>query len=150
MMNRSLLCAAVAACLAASPASADDIKVGVLLGFTGPIESLTPAMADSAELAFKEVSDSGLLLGGKRITPVRADSTCVDATSAVTAAERLVTADRVAAIYGADCSGVTTAVANNVAVPNGVVMVSPSATSPGLSSRQPRHPSAQAASASRQ
>lgn len=136
MMNRSLLCAAVAACLAASPASADDIKVGVLLGFTGPIESLTPAMADSAELAFKEVSDSGLLLGGKRITPVRADSTCVDATSAVTAAERLVTADRVAAIYGADCSGVTTAVANNVAVPNGVVMVSPSATSPGLSSLQ--------------
>ena len=34
---------------------------------------------------------------------------------------------------GADCSGVTTAIANNVAVPNGVVMVSPSATSPALS-----------------
>ena len=34
---------------------------------------------------------------------------------------------------GADCSGVTTAIANNVAIPNGVVMVSPSATSPALS-----------------
>ena len=34
---------------------------------------------------------------------------------------------------GADCSGVTTAIANNTAVPNGVVMVSPSATSPALS-----------------
>jgi len=33
---------------------------------------------------------------------------------------------------GADCSGVTIAVTNNVAVPNGVVMVSPSATSPAL------------------
>ena len=33
---------------------------------------------------------------------------------------------------GADCSGVTTAIANNVAIPNGVVMVSPSATSPAL------------------
>ena len=34
---------------------------------------------------------------------------------------------------GADCSGVTGAVNANVAVPNGVLMVSPSATSPGLS-----------------
>ena len=31
-----------------------EIKMGVILGFTGPIESLTPAMAASAELAFKE------------------------------------------------------------------------------------------------
>ncbi len=34
---------------------------------------------------------------------------------------------------GADCSGVSIAAANNVAVPNGVVMVSPSATTPALS-----------------
>ena len=33
-----------------------EIKVGVMLGFTGPIESLTPAMADAAELAFTEAS----------------------------------------------------------------------------------------------
>ena len=39
-----------------------DIKMGIILGFTGPIESLTPAMAASAELAFKEASDSGALL----------------------------------------------------------------------------------------
>ena len=49
------------------------IKMGIILGFTGPIESLTPAMAASAELAFKEASDSGSLLGGKYIKPVRAD-----------------------------------------------------------------------------
>ena len=29
-----------------------EIKMGIILGFTGPIESLTPAMAASAELAF--------------------------------------------------------------------------------------------------
>ena len=90
-----------------------DIKMGVILGFTGPIESLTPAMAASAELAFKEASDSGALLGGKKITPVRADSTCVDSAAAQSAAEGLVS------------QGVA-------AVPNGVVMISPSATSPGL------------------
>ena len=108
-----------------------EVKIGIILGFTGPIESLTPAMAASAELAFKEASDSGKLLGGETITPVRADSTCVDSAAATTAAEGLI-ADGIAAIMGADCSGVTGAIASNVAVPNGVVMISPSATSPGL------------------
>ena len=108
-----------------------DIKMGIILGFTGPIESLTPAMAASAELAFKEASDSGSLLGGKRISVERADSTCVDSAAATSAAEGLVSGG-VVAIMGADCSGVTGAIAKNVAVPNGVVMISPSATSPGL------------------
>ena len=108
-----------------------EIKMGIILGFTGPIESLTPAMAASAELAFKEASDSGKLLGGETITPIRADSTCVDSAAATTAAEGVI-AQGVAAIMGADCSGVTGAIASNVAVPNGVVMISPSATSPGL------------------
>ena len=107
------------------------IKMGIILGFTGPIESLTPAMAASAELAFKEASDSGSLLGGKKITVIRADSTCVDSAAATTAAEGVIS-QGVAAIMGADCSGVTGAIASNVAVPNGVVMISPSATSPGL------------------
>ena len=108
-----------------------DIKMGIILGFTGPIESLTPAMAASAELAFKEASDSGSLLGGQSISVERADSTCVDSAAATSAAEGLVSGG-VVAIMGADCSGVTGAIATNVAVPNGVVMISPSATSPGL------------------
>lgn len=111
----------------------EAVKIGVLFGFTGPIESLTPPMADSAELAFQEVSDSGRFLGGKTIESVRADSTCTDAGAATASAERLVTSDNVAAILGADCSGVTIAVANNVAVPKGIALVSPSATSPALS-----------------
>ena len=108
-----------------------NIKMGIILGFTGPIESLTPAMAASAELAFNEASDSGSLLGGKKIKVERADSTCVDSAAATSAAEGLVS-NGVVAIMGADCSGVTGAIASNVAVPNGVVMISPSATSPGL------------------
>ena len=108
-----------------------EVKMGIILGFTGPIESLTPAMAASAELAFKEASDSGALLGGETIKPIRADSTCVDSAAATTAAEGLVS-QGVAAIMGADCSGVTGAIASNVAVSNGIVMISPSATSPGL------------------
>jgi len=114
------------------PALADDVKIGIILGFTGPIESLAPVMAKSAELAIDEVNKSGNFSHGK-IKSVRGDSTCVDAAAAQAAAERLITADNVNAIMGADCSGVTTAVLKNVAMPNGIVMISPSATSPALS-----------------
>ena len=131
MRNGILLAAAIF--LGAQPAAADAVRIGVLLGFTGPIESLTPAMADSAELAISEASDSGQFLGGTAIEAVRGDSTCIDAAAATASAEQLVNTDNVAAIMGADCSGVTTAVANQVAVPNGLVMISPSATSPALS-----------------
>ncbi len=114
-------------------AFADDVKIGVLFGYTGPIESLTPPMADGAELAITEVSDSGALLGGLQVVSVRGDTTCIDSAAAVAAAERLVTADQVNAIVGGDCSGVTIAMLQQVAKPNGIVMISPSATSPALS-----------------
>jgi branched-chain amino acid transport system substrate-binding protein len=48
----------------------------------------------------------------------------------------LITSDKVNAIMGADCSGVTGAILQNVARANGVVMVSPSATSPALSTAE--------------
>lgn len=132
---KSVQSAALAAALVALPltATAEEIKIGVLLGFTGAIESLTPDMGAGAELAIKEVSDSGKLLGGTTVVSVRGDTTCTDAAVATAAAERLITADGVKAIVGGDCSGVTTAALQNVAMPNGIVMVSPSATSPALS-----------------
>ena len=67
------------------------------------------------------------------VTPVRGDSTCVDAAAATAAGERLVTSDGVKGIVGAMCSGATGAVLANVGMPNGMVMISPSATSPALS-----------------
>lgn len=134
---KKLLMASAATALVTGAAFADshanEVKIGVILGFTGPIESLTPAMADGAELAMKEVTETGLLLDGATVTPVRADGTCVDSGAAVAAAERLITADKIDGIMGSDCSGVTGAILSNVALANGIVMISPSATSPGLS-----------------
>lgn len=131
-----LLCASVAAIAltAGAAQAADEIKIGVFLGYTGPIESLTGHMADGAEMAIAEVNGGGNFLGGTNIVPVRADTTCVDAAAAQAAAERLISSDKVKAIVGGDCSGVTTATLQNVAMPKGIVMVSPSATSPALSS----------------
>ena len=130
---KKLLVAAIISLSSISTAALAEIKVGIILGFTGPIESLTPAMRDGARLAFLEASNSGNLLDGETFTILEADSTCTDSAAATAAADGLV-ADGVVAIMGADCSGVTKAVNAAVAVPNGIIMVSPSATSPSLSS----------------
>ncbi len=129
---KKLLLATASVALLAGAASAEDIKIGVLFGFTGPLESITPMMLQSAEMAIKEVNDSKALLDGSTVEAVKADSTCTDAAAATAAAQRLVTSDKVSAIVGADCSGVTGAVLQAVARPNGIVMISPSATSPAL------------------
>ena len=137
---KKLLMATAATLLATgaafSAAHTEEIKIGIILGFTGPIESFTQQMAAGAEMAMAEVTDSGLLLGGAKVTPVRGDSTCIDSAAATAVAERQITADKVNAIVGADCSGVTGSILQNVARPNGIVMISPSATSPGLSTAE--------------
>ncbi|KIN72479.1 ABC transporter substrate-binding protein [Sulfitobacter guttiformis] len=136
---KKMLMATTAAALVATGAFADghskEVKIGIHFGFTGPIESLTGHMADGAELAIKEVSDSGMLLDGMTAVGMRVDSGCIDNGLAVSNGERLI-ADGVAGIVGSDCSGVTGAVLQNVAIPNGMVMISPSATSPGLTTME--------------
>ena len=132
---KKFLLASTATALMAGAASAEDVKLGIIFGFTGPIESLTGHMAAATELAVKEVNDAGGILGGM-VSTVRADSTCIDSAAATAAAERLVTAEGVKGIVGGDCSGVTGAMLQNVARPNGIVMISPSATSPALTTAE--------------
>ncbi|MEL0286809.1 MAG: ABC transporter substrate-binding protein, partial [Paracoccaceae bacterium] len=133
---RRVLTVLAGSTLLSTAAIAEDVKLGIIFGFTGPIESLTQPMAAAAELAMKEATDSGIFLGGSTVSSVRGDSTCIDSAAAVSAAERLVTSDKVNAIVGGDCSGVTGAILQNVARPNGIVMISPSATSPALSTAE--------------
>lgn len=117
----------------AAPVYADEVKLGLLNGFTGPIESVAGNMARASELAIEEINASGLFLGGRKLTSVRADSTCIDAAAATASAERLVHSDKVDVIIGDGCSGSSAAVLQNVAMPNGILMISPAATSPALS-----------------
>ncbi|MEI4487142.1 ABC transporter substrate-binding protein [Frigidibacter sp. MR17.14] len=130
---KKLLLASTAVALMAGAAGAEEIKLGVSLGFTGPLESMSPDMEKGAMLAMKEVSDSGKLLDGSTVSAVRADSTCIDAAAATAAVTRIITQDKVKGIVGGMCSGETIASLQNVAMPNGIVMISPSATSPALS-----------------
>jgi len=133
-MKKLLLSTAAAVTLAATTAqAADPVKLGILLGYTGAIESMVAEMGPAGEMAIAEVNAAGGILGGRMIETVKGDTTCTDSAAATAAAERLITSDKVQGIVGGDCSGVTTAVLTNVAKPNGIVMVSPSATSPALS-----------------
>lgn len=136
-MKKLLLSTAVALTLATSVQAAshggDKVKLGILLGFTGAIESTVAEMGPAADMAIAEVNAAGGILGGVMVEGIRGDTTCTDSAAATAAAERLITSDLVSGIVGGDCSGVTTAVLTNVAMPNGMVMISPSATSPALS-----------------
>ncbi len=133
---KKLLLATAASALLAGAASAEDVKIGNVTGFTGGIESIAPAIGAAADLAIAEVNASGKAANGWNFIGVRGDDTCGDAAAATAAAERLVTAEGVKGIVGGSCSGVTGAMLQNVARPNGIVMISPSATSPALTTAE--------------
>ncbi|MEQ8699461.1 MAG: ABC transporter substrate-binding protein [Bauldia litoralis] len=126
----SLVAGAALAALAAAPAHAEGAKIGLLGGLTGPIAQPMVHIVKAAEFAIKQVNDQGGILGGK-LSLVLADSKC-DAQSGQAAANKLVNVDNVTGIVGAMCSGATISAANAVAVPAGVVMISPASTSPAI------------------
>ena len=128
MTKLNKIASLAAALLLATSASAlaADTKIGILLGFTGPLDTLSPPMADAANLAAKNINDQGGLNGGNVVTQT-GDDNCVTADMATAAATQLIN-DGAVGIVGAMCSGVTIAAANNVTIPNGVLMISPSGT----------------------
>lgn len=128
LAGAALAAGAVAA--SGTPArAADDVKIGILAAITGPIANLAPPLVDAAQLAIGQVNDGGGILGGRTLTAVVGDSAC-NPQSSVDAATKLINVEQVTAIFGAMCSGAHIAAVNSVAVPNGVVMVSGTATSP--------------------
>lgn len=132
-MKNSLKLTVLAATLAATSAvQAADVKIAFLGGFTGPLESLTPPIYAGAKLAIDQVNSQGGIFDGSKIELLKGDSTCADATAASNVADRMVNSEKVSAIVGPMCSGATIAAANNAAIPGGVTLISPSATSPAL------------------
>ncbi len=125
--------ALMSALIGSAPAAA-DVKIGFLAGFTGPLKSLAPGMYKGAKLAVKQIDIQGGLIDGQKIIMPSGDSTCSDVTAAVDAATHLVHNEKVLAIVGPLCSGAAIAVYKNVTIPAGITAVSPSATSPAITS----------------
>ncbi|MEO8881999.1 MAG: ABC transporter substrate-binding protein [Devosia sp.] len=122
---------AASALVAAAPAFADDVKLGFLGGFTGPIESLTPPIFNGAKLALQNINDQGGILGGGKLTIESADGAC-DATTAGNAADKLINTSQVVAVVGGLCTGETIGGFNAAGKSGNVVFVSPASSAPAL------------------
>jgi branched-chain amino acid transport system substrate-binding protein len=133
-IKRTFTIAALVAVLIGSGSAMAEVKVGFLGGFSGPLKSLTPSIYKAAKLAIKHVNDQGGVLDGQKIIMPNADTTCADTTAAVNAATLLVNSEKVVGLVGAICSSATISAAENVAIPEGVAMVSPASTSPAITS----------------
>jgi ABC-type branched-subunit amino acid transport system substrate-binding protein len=102
----------------------------MLFDYTGSLGEFGPNMETGAQLALKQINAAGGVLG-KPVQLIKADAG-TDPQKATAAANQLVSVQGVQAIVGCLSSGVTIAVAEGVAVPNKIVMISPASTSPAL------------------
>ena len=111
--------------------SGEPIKIGSVLDFTGDLGAYGKPMRNSVDIAAELINDAGGILG----RPVRAvhKDGGTSAQVATDAANALVKTDGVHVIVGPLGSGFTIAVAQAVTIPNEIVQISPSATSPALS-----------------
>ena len=107
------------------------VKIGILMDLSGPASSLSDSLVRSAQLAISEISGSKSFMGGRRVEGIVGDSTCIDGIAATEAAKKLAL-DGVKGIVGALCSGSSISVLKNVAMPNQLPMISPTASSPAL------------------
>ena len=105
-----------------------EIKVGILLGFTGVVESLTPSMADSSELAFKELINDKNKDNEISFKIIRADTACNNIKLAKAAAKKIIN-EGASAIIGAACPNVTIDIAKEITIPEKILMISPADTS---------------------
>lgn len=128
-MKKKLLIALTASVLAFG-AFAQDTKIGALMDITGPIANFIPPLQNAVALAIKHVNAQGGLLKGKAVLVV--GDTQGGAQTAVDAAGKLVNLEKVAVVMGALMSGTTMAAANAVTIPAGVVLLSPTATTPAM------------------
>ena len=110
--------------------SDEPLKIGFLADFSGPLAEFGPAIQTGVELAIKHLNDAGGVLGHDVVLVI--GDTGLDPTQATEEARRLIEVEGVHAIVGPLASSITLAVAESVATPAGVPVISPSATSPQL------------------
>jgi ABC-type branched-subunit amino acid transport system substrate-binding protein len=113
-------------------APADPLKIGILVPFTGDLSDFGAAFFDAAQLAAQEINAAGGVFG-QDIVLVDADTGTVEATG-IESANTLIDVEGVSAIVGAASSAVTLPIAESVTGPAGILQISPSSTSPALSS----------------
>lgn len=109
---------------------AEPLRIGALFPFTGDLSTFGPLFLDVAEFAVNEINTGGGV-NGQPIELVQGDS-ATSPQQAVEEARRLIELEDVSAIVGPAGSGEALPTMESVAGPAGVLVISPSATSPAL------------------
>ena len=111
---------------------ANEITIGIALGFTGPTESIVPSMASSAELAVSEANSSKIFLNGEeKINLIKIDTKCD--TSNIKSVNKTINENNIVGIIGAACPGISEGILLGSVNEKNIPMISPSATTPLLS-----------------
>jgi len=105
----------------------ETLKLGGIFDFTGPLAEFGPPIENGAKLGVQDC-----VAAGGSIEMTSADGG-TDGTVAVDAANTLIDTQGAQAILGPMASGVTAAVAESVTVPEGILLITPSATAPEVS-----------------
>ena len=127
-----LACAALLLLLpavACGPAPAEEIKIGAVMDLTGALAGIGGLIRDGAALAVKEINEAGGINGVEVKLIVEDGAT--DSTKGLEAVKKLVEVHGVQVIVGPMISGAVMAAGPYVGE-RGVVIVSPSSTSPDI------------------
>ena len=110
---------------------ANEITLGIALGFTGPTESIVPSMASSVRLAISEANSSNIFLNGEeKITLIKIDTTCDK--SKIKSVNKTISENNIIAIIGAACPGISEGILLGSVNEKNIPIISPAATSPLL------------------
>lgn len=115
--------------VACGPAPAEEIKIGAVMDITGPLAGIGSIIRDGAVLAVKQANEAGGINGAQIKLIVEDGAT--DTTQGFEAVKKLVEVDGCKVIIGPMISPAVMASGPYVAE-RGVVIVSPSATSPEI------------------
>lgn len=123
-----LVTLALSACQpAAKPASAEPIKIAMLVPLSGPVPTFGVSTRDGGLLAVEEWNAKGGVLG-RKIEAVVEDSQCTP-DPAVNAANKVIDTDKVKYIVGETCSSASIPV-SEIAEEKGILQISPTSTNP--------------------
>ena len=110
--------------------SAQEIRVGTLFDHSGALKDWGPRHKNAADLAAKQMATAGWT-----VRFIHEDSQTA-AEPAKKAAKKLIEIDQVTAIIGSASSGVIVPVAESVTCPADILMISPGATAPHITTLQ--------------
>ena len=114
----------------AATAPTGALKLGTIVAITGDLSDFGPPIEAAIDLAISEINAGGGVFG-LDVEVANGDS-ATNADTGQSEATRLIEIEGVHAIIGALSSGVTQPIAENVAAPAGIVMISPASTAPAI------------------